>query len=251
MTAHRRRLRVATYNIHKARGLDGRVRPERIAEVLEEVGADIVGLQEVLNIRDGTPEEHQAEYIARRLGLEFVLGENRKLRGGGYGNVVLTRFPVLHHRNFDLSVGTAERRGCLRVDVDFGAAGALHLFNIHLGTAYLERRMQGRKLVSEQILDRKDFRGRRIVVGDFNEWTRGLATRLLSSQLVSADIRLHLHRRRTYPGLFPFMHLDHIYYDPAFRLERLTLHRSRMALVSSDHLPLIADLVLEPSARGE
>ncbi len=240
-----RRLRIATYNIHKARGLDGRIRPERIAEVLEEVEADVVALQEVWSLAGGRPEQHQAEFLAGRLGLDCAVGENRKLRGGVYGNVVLSRFPILHSRNFDLSIGTAERRGCLRVDIDLGAPGSLHVFNIHLGTAYLERRYQARKLVSEQILGRRDLRGRRVVVGDFNEWTRGLATRLLSSQLESADVRLHLGRRRTYPGLFPFMHLDHIYFDRTLRLDRLILHKSRKALVASDHLPLVADLSLE------
>jgi endonuclease/exonuclease/phosphatase family metal-dependent hydrolase len=83
--------------------------------------------------------------------------------------------------------------------------------------------------------------GPRILLGDFNEWTRGLATRLLSLHLESADVRKHLRRSRTYPGLLPFLHLDHIYHDPGLEVERLALHRSRTALLASDHLPLVAD----------
>jgi endonuclease/exonuclease/phosphatase family metal-dependent hydrolase len=79
------------------------------------------------------------------------------------------------------------------------------------------------------------------VLGDFNEWTRGLATRLLAEELESADIRHHLRRRSTYPGPLPFLHLDHVYHDPALELVTLRLHRSRTALVASDHLPLVAD----------
>ena len=82
------------------------------------------------------------------------------------------------------------------------------------------------------------------MLGDFNEWTHGLASRLLSEELRSADVRTHLRTRRTYPGPLPLVHLDHIYYDPALALERLTLHRSRLALVASDHLPLVADFHL-------
>jgi endonuclease/exonuclease/phosphatase family metal-dependent hydrolase len=89
-----------------------------------------------------------------------------------------------------------------------------------------------------------------IVLGDFNEWTRGLATRLLRSHLLSADVRAHPQRSRTYPGLLPFLHLDHIYYDPALRLESLSLHRTRKALMASDHLPLVGDFRWESETPG-
>ncbi len=91
--------------------------------------------------------------------------------------------------------------------------------------------------------------GARIVLGDFNEWTRGLASRLLASNLRSADVREHLSRTRTYPGVLPVLHLDHIYYDPTLELESLTLHRSRTALIASDHLPLVADFYLPPARK--
>ena len=81
------------------------------------------------------------------------------------------------------------------------------------------------------------------MLGDFNEWTRGLATRLLSAHLRSADLKLHEARRRTYPGFMPVLHLDHIYYDPALRLERVASDRCPLALVASD-LPLYADFAL-------
>ena len=68
-----------------------------------------------------------------------------------------------------------------------------------------------------------------------------LTTRLLRSHLESADIRKHLNRSRTYPGLLPLLHLDHIYYDQDLKLERLTLVRTRKTLVASDHLPLAAE----------
>ncbi|MEK6288314.1 MAG: phospholipase D-like domain-containing protein [Acidobacteriota bacterium] len=69
--------------------------------------------------------------------------------------------------------------------------------------------------------------------------------RLLASHLTSADIRAHLQRSRTYPGVLPFLHLDHIYFDDLLDLERITLHKSRAALVASDHLPLVADFRIQ------
>ena len=226
-------LRVVTYNVHKCRGMDGRVNALRVAGVLGEVNADVVALQEVLG--------QQAESISEHLGMQYALGENRRHRGCAYGNVVLSRWPIRQMRNYDLSVRGREERGCLRADVSVNGGTLLHVFNVHLGTSLLERREQGRKLIAPQLLSHVDLHAPRIVLGDFNEWTTGLATRLLRSHLESADVRVHLHRSRTYPGLLPFLHLDHIYYDKALRLEKLRLHRTAKALVASDHLPLIGD----------
>ena len=229
------RLRVVTYNVHKCRGLDGRTSAARIAEVVGEIDADVIALQEVL--------EHQAETISADLHLPYALGENRKHRGYGYGNVVLSRHPIRETRNYDLSVRGREERGCLRADVAVDGT-LLHVFNVHLGTALIERRHQGRKLIAPELLNDAGIESPRIVLGDFNEWTCGLATRLLRSHLASADVRQHLRRSRTYPGVLPFLHLDHIYYDPLLRLERLALFRTRKALVASDHLPLLGEFAM-------
>jgi endonuclease/exonuclease/phosphatase family metal-dependent hydrolase len=63
---------------------------------------------------------------------------------------------------------------------------------------------------------------------------------LLSTHLRSADITIHLKRGTTYPGIAPFMHLDHIYYDPNFELREMHLYRTPLSLLASDHLPLVA-----------
>jgi endonuclease/exonuclease/phosphatase family metal-dependent hydrolase len=174
--------------------------------------------------------------------MHYEIGENRRLDGGAYGNVTLSRLPFLATHNYDITWSGRERRGCLRADVTLGKGRVLHVFNVHLGTAFLERRHQARSLVSADILQQQQLgAGARVVLGDFNEWTHGLASRLLAEHFESADVRHHLRRGRTYPGLLPLLHLDHIYYDQSLVLERLTLHRSRTALVASDHLPLIAD----------
>jgi endonuclease/exonuclease/phosphatase family metal-dependent hydrolase len=233
--------RIVTYNVHKCRGMDRRVRPERIASVLRETKADIVALQEVLSVEGRERERHQARFLAEELGMDYRVGENRRLDGGAYGNVVLSRLPLRETDNYDITWRGRERRGCLRVDVALDEGRVLHVFNVHLGTAFLERRHQARVLVSTRILQQQSLAGARVVLGDFNEWTHGLASRLLAEHFKSADIRHHLRRGRTYPGLLPLVHLDHIYYDHALVLERLALHRSRTALVASDHLPLVAD----------
>lgn len=237
--------RVVTYNVHKCQGLDRRVRPARIASVLRELDADVIAMQEVVSVEDGARRElHQARFIAEELGYDYFVGENRRHHGGAYGNVILTRLAVERHCNYDITWRGREPRGCLRADLRLAEGAVVHVFNAHLGTAFVERRHQGRKLVSEEVLRHPQLSGPRVVVGDFNEWTRGLASRLLAEELVSADLSRHLRRRRTYPGPLPFMHLDHVYHDPVLELERLTLHRGLTALVASDHLPLVADFRL-------
>ena len=238
------RLRVVTYNVHRCRGMDRRIRPQRIVEVLGEISADVIALQEVLSIPDGRPEDDQARFIAEQLKLLHTVGGTRRLRGGLYGNVILSRWPILATHNYDISVRGREQRGCLRADVEVAGSRLIHVFNVHLGTAYLERRHQGRRLIDEAILNHQELAGPRLMLGDFNEWTRGLASRLLASHLVSADVRLHLPRSRTYPGVLPLLHLDHIYYEDSLQLEAMTLFRSRLSLLASDHLPLVADFQL-------
>jgi endonuclease/exonuclease/phosphatase family metal-dependent hydrolase len=233
------RLRVATYNIHRCRGMDGQTRPERIAEVLRTIGADVIALQEVIGAGHG--HGGQAEALGAALGMGWVMASTRLHRGYLFGNVILSRFPILHHTQYDLSWRQCEARACQRADLQIGSR-QLHLFNVHLGTALLERRYQAERL--EAYLRHQRLTGPRIVLGDFNEWLKGQTTRVLSDTMKSVDLRLFLKRRRTYPGMFPVLHLDHIYYDGPLDVVNIELPRTRQTLVASDHLPLIADIQL-------
>jgi endonuclease/exonuclease/phosphatase family metal-dependent hydrolase len=236
-------IRVTTYNIHKCRGLDRRVRPKRIAAVLQEIDADVVALQEVVGMDEAARERNQVRAIAEELGYDFRIGENRRLHGAAYGNAVLSRLPITGDHNHDLSWRRYEPRGCLEVAVDVGSQAALRLFNVHLGTSFFERRYQGHRLL-EVIAGDTLSTSPRLILGDFNEWTRGLTTRLLSLHLNSAEPEPRVGRARTYPGVFPILHLDHIYYNSLLRVDRISVHRSRLALAASDHLPIVADFTL-------
>ena len=236
-----RRVRVATYNVHKCRGIDGRVRPDRIADVLRELDADIVALQEVVSREGRQRDRNQARYLAEELGYHAQMGETRRHRGGAYGNLLLSRFPIHDARHHDVSVPGRERRGCLRADVRIDEGLRLHLFNIHLGTAIFERRIQARELFRRRVFTDGDIDGPKIVLGDFNEWKRDLASHLFNSHFESVHERMRPARVTTFPGVLPMLPLDHIYFDSDLKLDGLAVHRSRMALVASDHLPLVAD----------
>lgn len=236
--------RIATYNIHKGRGLDGRVRIERIAAVLEEIGADIIALQEVVSHEGLAMEDHQARYLADRFGYFHAVGETRKHRGGVYGNVTLSRWPFQRVSRVDLTIPGREQRGVLRTDIRIGAR-LLHVFNVHLGTAHRERRTQAIRLMDRDLLRAIDISGPRIILGDFNEWTHGLVTQTLSAEFHLTDLRMHLRRTRAYPAVLPFLNLDHMYFDPHLKVSKASYHRNRRTLIASDHLPLVADLTIE------
>lgn len=239
--------RIASYNIHKCRGMDRRVRPERIGDVLDELDADIVALQEVVGPGTGGGV-NQARQVAEGRGYHAVFGRNRAHNGADYGNLVLSRYPVSGFWNYNITTREREPRGVLRADVKLADGRLLHLFNVHLGTAYHERREQAIRLLSRRILRNQELPGARILVGDFNEWFSGFATRLLAAHFASGP---HANARscRTYPGILPFLRLDHIYFDRGLTLQRMERHRSRLALMASDHLPIVAEFALD--ARQE
>ena len=237
-------LRVATYNIHKSRGLDRQVDPARIVKVLRELNADIIALQEVVCLEGGGSELNQGQFFADKLSYHYCLGEARRLHDASYGNALLSQTPIHAMTNYDLTWRRHERRACLRIDIELPPGHLLHVFNVHLGLTFTERRYQARKLIGAEILGNTTLTGTRVLLGDFNDWMRGLPSRLLATHLESVDICHHLGHRRTYPGVLPLIHLDHIYFDPTMQLEQLILHRSPTALIASDHVPLVAEFSL-------
>ncbi|MPY87076.1 MAG: hypothetical protein GEU99_04060 [Luteitalea sp.] len=232
------RLRIATYNIHRCCGLDRRTSPERIAEVLRATRADVMALQEVVGA--SASHEGHAAWLGAALGMGWVMASTRRRRTHLFGNVVLSRFPILHHTQYDLSWRPhREPRCCQRADIAVDGT-LLHFYNVHLGTGTMERRYQARRLGT--FVNDQRVTGPKLVLGDFNEWLRGLTTATLSRLFQGVDIYGFLRRRRTYPGVFPLLHLDHIYYDGAIEVLDVELIRTRVALVASDHLPLVAEI---------
>jgi endonuclease/exonuclease/phosphatase family metal-dependent hydrolase len=230
-------LRLATYNIHKAKGMDRRTSIERIGRVLEEVDADIIALQE-------TVIEH-ALHLGQALGYHVAMGEARKHEGAAYGNATLSRRKPHRAEHTHVTVPGREARCVLRADIPYGHH-TLHIFNAHLGVSYFERRKQAQRLLEGDILRAVDIHGPRVMMGDFNEWTRGLVTKLLRAEFTdtqAAGIARHLPRLRSYPMALPLLGLDHIYLDSHLEVKHAYFHLSMLSLVSSDHLPLVADVV--------
>ena len=235
--SHVQDLRIVTYNIHRCRGMDRRLLPRRIAEVLTSLRADVIALQEVLGI--GPKKRGQDEELGAALGMGWIMAPVRLHRGSVFGNVVMSRYPIVEDTQYDLTWKNRRPRCCQRADILVGPQ-RLHVYNVHLGTGLRERQFQTARLA--QVIEDHRSSAPKIVLGDFNEWGRGLAAANLTPKLKSLNLRSFLKRRRTYPGFFPVLHLDHIFYDGQVEVINVQVPRTRLSRIASDHLPLVADL---------
>jgi endonuclease/exonuclease/phosphatase family metal-dependent hydrolase len=221
-------LTVATYNIHAAVGVDGRFAPQRVADVLRELNADIIALQEVPLGGSKTPNVlTMLQEATGYFGAEGPACDRPERR---YGNAVLTRHPILSMRTIDLSFGSREPRGAL--DADINCHG--HLLRVvatHLGLRPAERRDQIRRLL--QVFDTEEMPV--ILMGDINEWfVWGRSLRWLVSHFQAVPAP------RTFPSRRPLFALDRIWIRPRHRLVHVEAHVSPLARIASDHLPLVA-----------
>ncbi len=227
---------VATYNIHRCVGVDRRYDPDRTAAVLRELRADIIGLQEIdaRPRRDGQLD--QRAHFAAATGLAAVPIGERDGNRSRFGNVLLTRFPVGAVRHVDLSVAAYEPRGA--IDVELMVEGRrLRVVVTHLGLRASERRQQIERLL-DALATTPSSAEAVLIIGDLNEWRgRGGGLGMLDRRVGQSPLR------PTFPAWLPMLPLDRIYAGGAANLRTVSVHRSALARVASDHLPLRAAVV--------
>ena len=226
-------MKLATWNLHRCIGVDGKKSPERCAAVLQEIDADVIALQE-LESRPGHELDVLA-YLAGNAGARAIAGTTMVEQDAHYGNALLTRLPVLAVRRHDLSVSGREPRGALDVDIELDGR-RLQLIATHLGLRPAERREQVERLLPLLNTESHDLA---ILVGDLNEWFLwGRPLRMLHRMFPRTP------HRHTWPASAPLFALDRIWVGPRQALRSLAVHRSPLARVTSDHLPLVAEIEL-------
>ncbi len=240
-------IRVMTYNIHSCIGIDGKIRPNRVADVIAAAEADIVCLQEVDAGRARTNFGDQSALIANRLRMhcEFfpilVYGNQR------YGLAILSRFPITLRRTDRFpptkSRRPRETRGAMWAEID--SAGAhLQVINTHLGLQSSERHQQVTTLLEEDWLGEIATGDPIVVCGDLNAGPKSkVVTRL--SQFLDCDDAVRTKRppSPTFPSPFPLRQIDHILFNDRFVCRSFNRVRTPNAREASDHLPVVADLV--------
>jgi endonuclease/exonuclease/phosphatase family metal-dependent hydrolase len=231
---------VVTYNVHEWVGSDGRKDPERTLDVLGNLNADLIALQEV-SFPQNDPAALTPDQLAGRLGLHPIPGVTFIKKDAEYGNLLLTRHRPAAVRLIDLSRDRREPRGAILAQWRIGE----HLVTAaaaHLGLGGAERRRQIDILLSELTADRADVL---ILMGDLNEWRpHGPNLKRLKS-IFGRQPYL-----RTYPARFPVLALDRIMvHADDGRVDRRVI-RTPAAHRASDHLPLTAEVTVAPAGRA-
>ncbi len=246
-----RTLRVLTYNIHHGRGPDGKYDLLRIARVISSESPEIVALQEIERFRHRSHRDDQPRILAEILNMYYCFAPVRDHRlsdehaHAAYGNAILSKFPIRSTSHFDLSVpGAREPRGCLHALLDT-PHGLLHVFCVHLGLRYSERREQLARLASEEIIHNPRLTpAPAIVLGDFNNWWPVRTCKKLQATFRNTCHVTGRKRLRTFGHPLTFLALDYIYASPEIEIVRCYVSRKALARVASDHRPLISDLRL-------
>lgn len=239
------KLRILSYNIHKCiGGVDRRYEPARVAEVIHKLDADVLLLQEVDNGVPRSNGDSQHEVLGDLLGMKHrTWFPNVDVRGGGtYGNAILSRYPIIESTNLDLSIRWKKKRsalhGVIRVRHD-EVDRTVHVFNMHLGLARFERKIQLR-----MFLDSHPFSGLHhetpvVVGGDLND-----VYGRLGELLRPAGFRGVERRPLTFPAWGPMRALDAIFVRGAVDFMKLSRCDSELARRASDHRPLVAEIRL-------
>ena len=246
------KLKVLSYNMHRAIGVDRRFRPERIAKIINHHQADIVLLQEV---DVGVPRSRNldlANEMAEAAGFpHYVTGLNVKLNKGMYGNATLSKFPINHSRNIDLTVGHRKARGCqyssIQVNNSSDFSQNIEVFNLHLGLSLQERVRQVGLLINSEEFSSLALGAPCLVGGDFNDWRTLLApifTDILDFKCATNHSRGYHKPYLTYPAFTPTGGLDKIFYRGPFELLKRRRCWMGITRLASDHLPVIAEFEL-------
>jgi endonuclease/exonuclease/phosphatase family metal-dependent hydrolase len=230
-------VRVLSYNIHKGvGGRDRRYRLERVIEVIEHEQADLVCLQEVTHGAKRVRYHDQAKLLADHFQFAAAAFQmNVHWKVGGYGNLLLSRWPLRHRHHISLRCRQKKPRGAQLAVIDT-PFGPLHLVNWHLGLAENERHWH--------LADHKLFCEAReiptLIVGDFNDWRNTLAAARLT-EMGLRHVTAPAGRFRSFPAWLPLGSLDKAFCCSKVHIEHARVVRTSLARVASDHLPLVVD----------
>lgn len=237
----RETIALASYNVHSCVGMDRRRKPSRIAQVIREVAPDIIALQEVDNQPGDDVESMQLEYLSDVLEMAAIPGLRMIRQTGEYGNAILTRYPILAVRRHDLSYPLCEPRGAIDVHLDVHG-NAVRVIAAHLGLRRAERQFQWRRVLDAVATEREMPT---FVLGDMNEWYRGSRTLKEAHRMFGEPPA-----PAAFPSFFPVLALTRIWVRPPQAIIAIETHRSRLAKVASDHLPLKAKIDVARLAVG-
>lgn len=248
-------MRVFSYNIHKGvGGRDRRYRLERILEVIEAENPDLICLQEVdRNVRrskfDDQPQL-MAEYFSTAAHL-FQLNVHSK--DGGYGNLLLSRWPIAAHHHISLRLNQKKPRGAQIAAIDT-PEGQMLLVNWHLGLGERERHWQLQHFLKHHLF-LESAHLPTLIVGDYNDWRNTLAAGPFAEHGFH-HVTTPPSRFRSFPAFLAMGSLDKAFHRGDIFVRQARIVRTPLTRRASDHLPLVVDFHLKhellhaPHAHG-
>lgn len=251
-------LSIATWNIHKGFSqFNRRMMVHELRDRLRELSADIVFLQEVQGLHLGHAARHtnwpalpQHEFLAEDVWGDHCYGSNRVYDRGHHGNAILSRFPILHSDNQDVTHLRFDRRGLLHCAVQLPhLALPVHCVCVHLSLFARSRRLQLDALAN-RIEDLVPANAPLLIAGDFNDW-RNHADDLLADRLGLVEVFSGASRRpsRSFPAAMPMFRLDRIY-QRGLQVIDSRVHAGRPWSAISDHAVLCAELQVKIDVAG-
>lgn len=228
-------LRLVTYNIHHAEGLDKVVDLDRIAAVILALNPDVVCLQEVDRDLPRTSKQDFPALLSEKLGMPGYFSANYRFQGGEYGNATFSKLPLVSWANEALPGGEGlEPRGRLETVFSW-AGGTIRVWNTHLGLKAEERERQAAHILSGGIAPDTIF------CGDMNENTLGKGMQQVLAALGEApDARVC--DDPSFPAGAPKRRIDHVFAGSDYEVIRCEVVRTEVTRVASDHLPIVAEL---------
>ena len=242
-------IKVLTVNIHKGfTALNRRFMLHELREAVRGVAADVVFLQEVAGSHRrhaqglaNYPSDPHHEFLAERIWPQYAYGRNAVYADGHHGNAVLSKFPISHVENRDISIAGPERRGLLHCVLE-APQGQIHAVCVHLSLLEAHRRRQ-MQMLCDLVRHDMPHQARVVVAGDFNDWRRRAHDVLAAGAgLQEVFVQAHGRAARTFPAHLPLLRLDRIYVGNARSHRPLSLPRTPWAHLS-DHAPLAAEII--------
>jgi endonuclease/exonuclease/phosphatase family metal-dependent hydrolase len=232
-------MRLLSYNIHKGiGGRDRRYRLERVIDVIEAENPDVICLQEVDRDVPRSRHDDQPRMLAEYFqAAGHLYQQNVRLKHGGYGNLVLSRWPFLSTHQVSLRLRNKKPRGAQIAVID-SPEGPLQTVNFHLGLAERERHWQVRHLLDHPLFQESAHLPL-LIVGDYNDWRNTLWKSLAREGFQHATAPIS--RFRSFPAWLSMGSLDKAFFRGEVAIRHARIVRTRLSHRASDHLPLVID----------
>lgn len=244
--------RILTYNVHRCVGVDRRLDVGRIAAVIARLKPEIVALQELDVGRLRTNNVDQAHEIASRLNMAFHFHPALKVEEELYGDAILTSLPERMVKCGALPghprIPALEPRGAMWLEIEVEGR-PVQVINTHLGLVPREQHLQAASLLGPEWLDHPECKGPVILLGDFNASATSVVHRAITTHLRSArPLSPNPTAAATFPSTLPVLGIDHLFVSDEIEVLDVFAPFDTLTRAASDHLPLVMDFAVAPSA---